>query len=119
MNKENINHPKHYTTSKIECIEAMEAMCSREEFKGFLRCSQFKYLWRYEKKGRILEDLAKAQWYLDRLIKFESGEDYDIKLKVDVDIKEKIEKIVKVFDDITEGNIENLKNKVKELKENG
>ena len=115
MSKENINHPKHYTTSNIECIEAMEAQMSREQFTGYLKGCVIKYIWRYEKKNNRIEDLEKANWYLQRLLKFESGEDYDIKLKVDVDIKEKIEKIVKVFDDITEGNIENLKNKVEEL----
>jgi hypothetical protein len=27
-----------------------------------------KYMWRYERKGKPLEDLKKARWYLDRLI---------------------------------------------------
>ena len=28
----------------------------------------FKYLWRWPKKGRPLEDLKKCRWYLDRTI---------------------------------------------------
>lgn len=63
-----VNHPKHYTQGKIECIEAMKAMLTPEEFRGFLRGSIFKYQWRVMDKNRV-EDLEKAQWYLNYLIK--------------------------------------------------
>lgn len=65
---DNVNHPKHYTQGKIECIEAMKAMLTKEEFRGFLRGSIFKYQWRVMDKNGI-EDLEKAQWYLNYLIK--------------------------------------------------
>lgn len=65
-----VNSPSHYKTGKIECIEAMEAMLTPEEFIGYLRGNAFKYLWRYKDKNGI-EDLRKANWYLDRLIKTE------------------------------------------------
>jgi hypothetical protein len=39
-----------------------------EAFAGYLKGSVTKYLWRYEKKGKPLEDLKKARWFLDRLI---------------------------------------------------
>ena len=63
-----VNSPSHYKTGKIECIEAMEAMLTAEEFIGYLRGNAFKYLWRYRTKGKAYEDLQKAQWYLNRLI---------------------------------------------------
>ena len=97
MNKENINHPKHYTTSKIECIEAMESQMSREQFTGYLKGCVIKYIWRYEKKNNRIEDLEKANWYLDRLIKFESGDDYKdekvriLDLKQEEDIKKEMQ----------------------------
>lgn len=61
-----INSPSHYADSTIECIDAMEAMMTPEQFIGYLRGNVFKYQWRYEKKNGI-EDLKKAQWYLERL----------------------------------------------------
>jgi len=63
-----VNEPSHYKTGKIECIDAMEAMLSPEEFTGYLRGNVFKYLWRCQHKGKAHEDLQKAQWYLARLV---------------------------------------------------
>lgn len=66
MNKGNINHPDHYTAGSIECIEAIKAQMTHEEFIGYLRGNIVKYLWRYRHKGGI-DSIRKAQWYLDRL----------------------------------------------------
>lgn len=63
-----VNEPPHYKNGKIECIEAMEAMLTPEEFIGYLRGNIFKYMWRYRNKGKAHEDLQKAQWYLSRLV---------------------------------------------------
>ena len=68
---ETVNTPKHYKGDKMECIDAMAAMLSHDEFRGFLRGNIFKYMWRYKDKNGI-EDLRKANWYLDRLTKFEN-----------------------------------------------
>ena len=65
---DSVNHPAHYTQGGIECIDAIKASMGAEKFKGFLKGNAMKYLWRYEIKGGV-EDLRKAQWYLDRLIK--------------------------------------------------
>lgn len=66
-NKE-VEHPAHYTSGGIECIDAIKASMSEEEFKGFLKGNVLKYLWRYELKGKPLQDLEKAEWYLKKLI---------------------------------------------------
>ena len=63
-----VNHPDHYTQGDIECIDAMEACTTREEFQGYLRLACLKYLWRCNYKGKRLQDLEKARWYLDKLI---------------------------------------------------
>ena len=68
-----VNSPSHYASGGIECIDAMQAMLSREEFIGYLRGNIFKYQWRYKLKNGV-EDLEKAQWYANRLIKMERGE---------------------------------------------
>ena len=62
-----VNSPSHYKSGKIECIDAMEAMLSREEFIGYLRGNAFKYMWRFRNKGNAEQDLAKANWYTNRL----------------------------------------------------
>ena len=66
-----VNAPAHYTSGKVECIDAIESMLSKDEFIGFLRGNILKYQWRYKNKNGV-EDLKKAQWYFDRLIKFEN-----------------------------------------------
>lgn len=63
-----VNHPSHYTNSSIECIDAIQASMTAEEFRGFLKGNVFKYLWRYRNKNNPIEDLNKAEWYLHRLI---------------------------------------------------
>ncbi|MCK4111554.1 DUF3310 domain-containing protein [Acinetobacter radioresistens] len=54
----------------MECIEAMQAMMTHEEFIGYLRGNIFKYQWHYKHKNG-LEDLRKAQWYQNKLIEVE------------------------------------------------
>lgn len=64
-----IHEPDHYQSrdgSDIECIDAMRAMSTPEEFRGYLRCSALKYQWRYREKNGA-EDLAKATRYLEML----------------------------------------------------
>ena len=66
--EDNINHPAHYyTRGGIECIEAIKASMTASEFRGYLKGNVMKYLWRYQLKNGV-EDLRKAQWYLNRLI---------------------------------------------------
>ena len=62
-----INRPIHYNTGNIECIEAIEESMSSVAFKGYLKGNCMKYLWRYDYKGKQVEDLQKAQWYLNKL----------------------------------------------------
>ena len=67
MKKDNIN-PDHYKDGDIECIDAMEACSTKEQFIGYLRLNAMKYLWRYGKKGDPREQINKAKWYLDKLL---------------------------------------------------
>lgn len=67
---DNVYHPPHYTHGEIECIDAIESMLG-DGFKAYLRGNVMKYLWRYDMKGKPIEDLQKARWYLDRLIEAE------------------------------------------------
>ena len=62
-----VNNPDHYNTGNIECIDAIEESMSSVAFKGYLKGNCMKYLWRYDYKGKQVEDLQKAGWYLGRL----------------------------------------------------
>ena len=61
-----VNSPAHYGNGSIECIEYIEDFLTTEEFIGYLRGNIAKYLHRFRYKNGI-EDLRKAEWYLNRL----------------------------------------------------
>ena len=63
-----VNSPNHYTAGDVECIDGIEASMTPEAFKGYCKGAVIKYLWRYERKSKVLEDLKKAEWYLSKLI---------------------------------------------------
>jgi hypothetical protein len=58
-----IHQPPHYTFSRIEVIDAIEAWQL-----GFHLGNVVKYVARAAHKGQQLDDLKKARWYLDREI---------------------------------------------------
>lgn len=61
-----INHPSHYTQGGIECITAIKAALTPEEFRGYCKGNSMKYIWRERHKGGR-ESLMKAAWYLKEL----------------------------------------------------
>ena len=65
-----VDHPPHYNNGNVECIEAIEAMLTPDEFVGYLRGNSLKYRWRFRYKKKPIEDLRKARWYEERLLKF-------------------------------------------------
>lgn len=68
-----VNEPPHYNQAGIECIDAIAAATSgKTGIEAVCVANVIKYLWRYELKNGV-EDVKKARWYLDRLIK-EMGE---------------------------------------------
>lgn len=58
-----VNHPSHYNKGKIEVIDFIE-----DQGLSFHLGNVIKYVARAGAKGDKLEDLKKAQWYLDRYI---------------------------------------------------
>ena len=58
-----VNHPSHYKVGGIETIDFIEA-----KQLGYHLGNVVKYVTRADHKGRKLEDLKKARWYLDRAI---------------------------------------------------
>jgi hypothetical protein len=64
---DSVEKPSHYASGDIECIDAMRAQMSKEEFEGHMKGNVIKYMWRWREKGGV-ESLKKARWYLNKLI---------------------------------------------------
>jgi len=63
-----VNHPPHYTSGEIECIDAIaEATKGLEGIEAVCTGNAIKYLWRWKRKGGS-QDLQKAIWYINRMI---------------------------------------------------
>lgn len=71
---DNVNHPTHYTShpSGVETIQITEHM-------NFNMGNAIKYIMRADHKGKALEDLKKAAWYINREIE---RRDADLRLQV-------------------------------------
>ena len=66
---ESVNHPSHYNKGKYEVIDVIE------DWKlGFNLGNTVKYISRADHKGKTIEDLKKAQWYLNREIERRENE---------------------------------------------
>lgn len=58
-----VNHPAHYNVGQIEVIDAIE-----DWQLGFHEGNVVKYVVRAKHKANELQDLKKAQWYLNHRI---------------------------------------------------
>jgi hypothetical protein len=61
--EDKVNHPSHYKVGGIETIDFIEA-----KNLGYNLGNVVKYITRADHKGNKLEDLKKAQWYLNRAV---------------------------------------------------
>lgn len=68
-----VNHPPHYTSSGMECIDELELVFGTGAVKAFCLCN----VWKYRKRALLKngqEDLDKADWYM---AKYKELEDKD------------------------------------------
>ena len=63
MSESKVDHPSHYNSGSIEVIDVIE-----DWGLDFVEGNVIKYLARHRHKGHSLNDLKKAQWYLNRLV---------------------------------------------------
>lgn len=74
--KEMVNHPSHYTSGKVECIDAIEsATGDLIGIEAVCTANVIKYVWRWKLKNGV-EDLEKASWYLNKLIEKKKDDKY-------------------------------------------
>ena len=66
INKEKVNHPKHYNRENaMECIEEMVMLFGVKETQIFCKLNAWKYRYRAAEKNGI-EDLKKSDWYIQK-----------------------------------------------------
>lgn len=66
MAEDYVNHPSHYRWGSKECIEVIEDALTPEEYAGYLKGTEIKYIYRHEHKWDAEQDLEKCTWYLNR-----------------------------------------------------
>lgn len=68
---ESVDHPSHYNHGGHETIDIIKDRLEDSDwnaYQGGLLFNVYKYIDRAPYKGKRLEDLKKARWYLDKLI---------------------------------------------------
>ena len=69
-----VNHPAHYNKGPVECLDAIEsAVMGLRGIEAVYAAHVIRYVWRYPMKNG-LEDLKKAEFYLQRLIREVEGQ---------------------------------------------
>lgn len=66
MGEDYVNHPSHYTYGGKECIDVIKDTLTPDEYAGYLKGTQIKYVFRHGHKWNPVEDLEKAEWYRAR-----------------------------------------------------
>ncbi len=57
-------NPPHYQRGEVECIDALRACMTPEEFRGYCKGSAMAYLWRLGQKDHAVQEAKKAGWYI-------------------------------------------------------
>lgn len=69
---DDVERPAHYRQGEIECIDAIRAQLTPEEFRGYCKGNVAKYVWR-ERMKEGDKALKKARWYLSQMLKGAEG----------------------------------------------
>lgn len=72
-NYQNAINPSHYNSGDISCMDAIVAAYGIEEAKVWAKITAFKYIWRLGKKDEVLQEIGKAEWYLNKLSELETS----------------------------------------------
>ncbi len=64
--EETVNHPSHYMTHPMECIDEMVVVFGIDAVIDFCICNAWKYRYRAGSKDNAEQDLAKSDWYIKK-----------------------------------------------------
>ena len=67
-----VNHPPHYTSRPMECIDEMLTVFGEKAVFWFCSITAWKYRHRAGQKGPVKEDLAKSDWYINKAAEIKS-----------------------------------------------
>jgi hypothetical protein len=62
-----VNKPAHYNMGGIECIDYIKQVLGLDGFISYCHGNMIKYQHRYRFKTKPLEDMQKAEWYLNKM----------------------------------------------------
>jgi|TARA_B100001059_G_scaffold134559_1_gene134867 hypothetical protein len=69
MKYDPVNNPAHYKLSGgIECIDYIKQVLTLDQFIGYCHGNMIKYQHRYMYKGNPVQDMEKAEWYLNKML---------------------------------------------------
>ena len=63
-----VKKPVHYNISGIECIGYIKQVLGLDGFIAYCQGNMIKYQHRHRYKNNPVEDMEKAQWYLDKML---------------------------------------------------
>jgi|TARA_R110002124_G_scaffold237747_1_gene403012 hypothetical protein len=65
-----VNKPAHYNLGEgVECIDYIKQVLGPKGFIAYCQGNMIKYQHRHRYKNKPLEDMEKAQWYLNEMVK--------------------------------------------------
>lgn len=62
-----VNKPPHYNMGEIECIDYIKQVLGLDGFIAYCQGNLIKYQHRYRYKGKPVEDMNKAEFYLKKM----------------------------------------------------
>ena len=64
-----VNRPAHYNLGGgVECIDYIKQVLGNEGFIAYCQGNMIKYQHRYRYKNKPVEDMQKAQYYLNKML---------------------------------------------------
>jgi len=64
-----VNKPAHYNLGGgVECIDYIKQVLTLDGFISYCQGNMIKYQHRHGYKGNPVEDMEKAQWYLNKML---------------------------------------------------
>tara|TARA_R110000824_G_scaffold71592_4_gene182995 strand:+ start:1191 stop:1445 length:255 start_codon:yes stop_codon:yes gene_type:complete len=64
-----VNRPAHYNLGGgVECIDYIKQVLGKQGFIAYCQGNMIKYQHRYRYKNKPVEDMQKAQYYLNKMI---------------------------------------------------
>lgn len=78
-----VNHPDHYKAREMECIDEMVVVFGKPATINFCKLNAWKYRYRADSKGKHDEDMAKSDWYIQKVKELQDSLEFENAFKKD------------------------------------